>query len=103
VIGEDVRLSFRDSGIFFDEPIRPCLDQVTIFRHDAAREEVVWELRAPAGSCAALDKLTVGDVPRGLEEIINRLPLSRSQTYVASAHERDARWGKSGRWTLGMD
>ena len=100
--GPNIRLEFRDGGLFRSARLPVCLKELSIYEQPGLTGQpsrLVWKIKA-SGRCLTLTGLDIGHVPSGYAEEANRLPLKVSGRYQAGAQaERDyPDTGLSSRW-----
>lgn len=100
--GPNIRLEFRDDGLFRSAKLAACLKELVVNELPGPTgqpEEVVWKITA-SGRCTTLTGVDIGHVPSGFKEEANRLPLKlggRYQAY-AGAEKEYPDDGISSRW-----
>jgi hypothetical protein len=85
--GPNIRLEFRDDGMFRRSRLAACLKELNVYELPGPTgqpEQLVWKIRA-SGRCTKLTGLDIGHVPSGYIEEANRLPLKIGGRYQAEA------------------
>ena len=86
--GTNIQLSFYDPGIFWSSPMEACIGQLTVREEGWPHrrpQQVVWKIHAPGGKCIKLRELTIGRLPPGFLEDVQRLPLKFGHMYGAES------------------